>query len=34
MAEGFKFVSVGTDIGLLLHGGAAVLASIREDRAL
>ncbi len=29
MAEGFRFLSIGTDIGLLLSGAQAVLAKVR-----
>ena len=30
IAEGFKFVSVGTDIGILSKGAAALLGTVRE----
>lgn len=30
MAEGFRFISIGTDIGLLARGAAALVQSVRE----
>lgn len=30
IAQGFRFVSIGTDIGLLLRGAQALLASVRD----
>lgn len=31
MAQGFGFISIGTDIGLLANGAAALLQSVREE---